>query len=130
LSNDGSTYTQADNTQSTTVTFASANDQLYTRIGLSNHTTDATTNPATGDSGQAITEHILFADIDTIRPETIGKAKVQAFIGPNTETGATLSEGGQRAADGTLLTRAIYDEFTISQDERVSSDEIISFENN
>jgi len=130
LSNDGNTYITTNNSETADVTFASPNDQLYTRVTFSNYTSDATTTPSSGDSGQSISAHTLFSDIDTIRPEAIGKAKVQAFIPPNTQTGATLREGGQRASDNTLLTRAVFDEFTISQDQRVSSDERIGFRNN
>lgn len=130
LSNDGSTYITTNNSETADVTFASPNDQLYTRVTFSNYTTDATTTPSSGDTGQSVSAHTLFSDIDTIRPEAIGKAKVQAFIPPNTQTGETLREGGQRASDNTLLTRAVFDEFTISQDQRVSSDERIGFRNN
>lgn len=130
VSNDGgSNFERADNAQTLDASFNQSNNEAITKVGLSRFDDGRTTTPTSGNSGQAIDLHELFAEVNTIRPSDIGIADVQGIVGANTIDGETLREAGELDTNANLLTRCTFAEFEVAQDERVISSEAFSWDN-
>jgi len=130
LSNDdGNTFIRTNNSQTASASFASLSTNITTRVGLSRFTSDASTTPTNGDTGQRIDVHDLFANVSAITPADIGIADIRAIVQPGSIVGTTLRESGQLDTSNNLLTRNTFAEFTVQSGERVISSERIRFAN-
>jgi len=129
LSNDGgSTWHTKTNSETASATFSAAETGVDIRLGMSRYGGQSVT-PTSGINGQAVSAHDLEADIDAVVADDIGQSVVRSFVLPNKIDGTTLAELGELDNDGDLLTRSIFAEFTIQVDQRVISDETISWTN-
>lgn len=129
LSNDnGNTWNRVNNSDTANVTFANANTNITARIGLSRWTAESLTTPTNGDSGQSVGFHVLDADIDTITTNGIGAANVGAVFSPD-EITTTIRECGEQAATGDLLTRSVFADKQVTNQQRIVSSETIEWAN-
>jgi len=103
--------------------------EIYTRVGLSRYTSDSTTSPTSGDTGQAIDLQELFANPDAIGRSEIGEATLRAIISGRNAVGTTFAESGLFDQNGDLLTSGVVPEFQKIQDQLVISSERLRFEN-
>jgi hypothetical protein len=126
LANDGSTFTRFNNASSGSVTFAGAERDVDANIGFSRYTTNSGDYPATGDTGQAVSDWQLFANPDAVVPDNIGATLTRGVVPPNTIDGSTVREAGIKS-NSTLLTRHEIAEFTVESDQRLSSAETTLF---
>jgi len=129
LSNDGgSSYTTANNTSSTTVSFGSSSKQIRAKMGMSRYGSQ-NDFPKNGFKGQTVSVHELTANIQSITPSGIGIANVRAIISPNTINGTTVKEAGELDANDNLLTHAVFADRTIEADQRLISSESVRWAN-
>jgi hypothetical protein len=126
LANDGSTFTRFNNSDTGSVTFASPDRGVDTNLNFSRYTSDATTTPATGDSGQRIDSWELTANPDAVVPDDISETLTRAVVSPGTLTGDTIREAGLKSGS-TLLTRHVLAEFTVESGQRIASAESTTF---
>ena len=126
ISPDGNTFTRSNNTDSATDTF-NATREIFVNLGLDG-TTPAirTSSPSERYEAQTVNVHNLFANPDAVTSEDIGETTTRAVISPNTITGETLRESGLFNGN-TLLTRAVFAEFDVLDDQRVASAETTRF---
>jgi len=103
--------------------------EIYTRVGLSRYTSDSTTSPTSGDTGQAVDLQELFANPDAIGRSEIGEATLRAIISGRNAVGTTFAESGLFDQNGNLLTSGVVPEFEKIQDQLVISSERLRFEN-
>lgn len=118
-----------DNTESISVTFASPETGVQTRVGMNRYGGPRDATPRFGFEGQAIDSHELFADVDAITPDGRGQADARAIVAPGTIAGETLREAGQLTASDDLLTRSIFADIIVGNDERIISSEAVSWDN-
>jgi hypothetical protein len=129
VSIDGTNFVRRNNTQTDTVTFADGGTTPAANLGFSRFGTRDAATPRLGFNGQAIQSWELIADTQGITPSDIGAANVRA-IAPTGDLSAesdNLTEGGQRDANGNLLSRSIFPAFPISSQTRVESSEETRF---
>jgi hypothetical protein len=130
LSNDGgSTFKEVTNSATGSVTFDGPETGVQSELQLSYYTSDSTTTPTIGDSGQTISSWELYADVTTLRPYDLGVGIVEGVVRQGEITGDVLQEAGQLASDDTLLTRSIFSRFEVFSDMTVRSSEKTGFYN-
>jgi hypothetical protein len=122
-------FIQESNQQTLEGSFTTDTKQATTEMTFSRFDDDTTTTPTTGDGGQTIDRHELFADINAISATDTGLADVAGLVESGTITGTTLREVGQRDGNGDLLTRVTFAEFDVTSNTSVKSSEQISWDN-
>lgn len=127
LANDGSTFTTVNNSQTGSVTFASADSGVDTNIGLGRYGTRTGATPLTGHLAQQIDDWQLFANPDAVVADGIGAALTRGVVSPGTLAGGTtIREAGIK--DGSvLLTRHLLAEFDLLSGQRLASSETTRF---
>lgn len=124
----GDAYTRANNSEMVTHT-GGPDTSIDVRLGLSRYTSDGTTTPTNGDSGQTVATHLVTADPDAVMSDDIGATVARAIVSPNTITGETVREAGLKSGS-TLLTRHELAEFQVLADQRLASAETTRFTGN
>jgi len=119
---------RADNAETVSGTLNTTRE-IYTRVGFSRYTTDSTTSPTSGDTGQAIDVHNLFANPQAITKADIGTANVRAIIPAGDAVNDTFAESGLFDSAGNLLTSGVIPEFQKQDGQLVISSERLRFEN-
>jgi len=110
LSNDGTNFTRADNTENLTTTFGSASRELYARFSLS-HYNEFFQSPLNNGS-QKLDSIQLYADVDATVTEDIGETLTRAIINGDDVLNETITEAGL-FGNNTLLTRHVIAPFTV-----------------
>jgi len=111
LSNDGTNFTRADNTENLTVSFGSASRELFARFGLSHYDEFPTQSPRNNGS-QKLDSIQLYADVDATVTEDIGETLTRAIINGDDVLNETITEAGL-FGNNTLLTRHVIAPFTV-----------------
>ena len=114
LSNDGTNYQRADNTETFTATFGSASREIYSRFGIGHYEQNTTTSPRF-DASQTIDLFQLFADVDAVVTDDIGAAFTRAVIDGGDVVGSTIQEAGVfDSSTATCLTRHVFAPFDVT----------------
>ena len=121
-------YSTTTNSQTLSITGGPARS-IDVRATLSRHTTDSTTFPTSGDTGQSIFLHELFGNPEAITKDGIGEANVRAIIPAGDAVNSTFAESGLFDSAGNLLTSGVVPEFEKQDGQLVISSERLRFEN-
>jgi hypothetical protein len=121
----GDTFTRNNNSQTVTHT-GGPDTSIDVNIGLSRFTTDSTTTPANGDTGQVVQSHELIANPSAVVDDAIGATNTRAVIAPGTITGTTIREAGLKSGS-VLLTHHELAGFTVKSGQRLASSETTQF---
>ena len=128
----GATVARSNNSTTASVSVADddAESAVTSRINFSNYTTDGSTTPTTGDSGQSISEWQLTANPDAVVSDSISSTLTRGIVPPDTlPDGTTIREAGIKST-GDLLTRHQLADFPVLSGQRVSSSETTRFTGN
>ena len=125
LSNDGTNFTRTNNSETATATFGSATRELYARFSISHYEQNTVESPRF-DASQTIDSLELFADVDAVTVDDIGATLTRAVIQGGDIAGDVLVESGI-LSNGTLLTRHVFAEFTVEQNQQIISAETTRF---
>ncbi|AHG00979.1 hypothetical protein HALLA_12160 [Halostagnicola larsenii XH-48] len=129
---DAESFITASNTDTLSANFPSSERGVTVQYGFSRYPQDSDPQEGTpryGHKAQAVTRHDLTANVAAITPDGIGMANLRAIIQPDEIVGETLREAGQLADDGTLLSRSVFAEFEVEEQQRVISSESITWSN-
>jgi len=121
----GDIFTRNNNSQTVTHT-GGPDTSIDVNIGLSRFTTDSTTTPTNGDTGQVVQSHELTANPSAVVDDAIGATNTRAVIAPGTITGTTIREAGLKSGS-VLLTHHELAGFTVKSGQRLASSETTRF---